>query len=125
MARMLNPKPMPGMTSEIDGTFAWSPSSQWTVGLMQGLRTSPGNWQATSTMGWPKSWSIELMSGAEAVAQGMFSRAMPKGELLENTRGIVAKVATGATGAFNASKELVAHIRDQRLGQPRRVGGEE
>ncbi|GAP53589.1 enoyl-Coa hydratase, partial [Arthrobacter sp. Hiyo6] len=29
---------------------------------------------------------------------------------------IVANVATGATGAFTASKELVAHIRDQRLG---------
>jgi 2-(1,2-epoxy-1,2-dihydrophenyl)acetyl-CoA isomerase len=28
----------------------------------------------------------------------------------------VSKVATGATGAFTASKELVAHIRDQRLG---------
>jgi enoyl-CoA hydratase/carnithine racemase len=41
---------------------------------------------------------------------------MPKGELLERTRGIVANVATGATGAFNASKDLVAHIRDQRLG---------
>ena len=25
-------------------------------------------------------------------------------------------MATGATGAFKASKELVAHIRDQRLG---------
>jgi 2-(1,2-epoxy-1,2-dihydrophenyl)acetyl-CoA isomerase len=35
---------------------------------------------------------------------------------VESTRGIVAKVATGATGSFNASKELVAHIRDQRLG---------
>ena len=56
------------------------------------------------------------MSGAEAVAQGLFSRAMPAAELLENTRAIVAGVATGATGAFRASKELVAHIRDQRLG---------
>jgi enoyl-CoA hydratase/carnithine racemase len=56
------------------------------------------------------------MSGAEAVAQGMFSRAMPADELLEKTRAIVARVALGATGAFTASKELVAHIRDQRLG---------
>ena len=61
-------------------------------------------------------YTAELISGAEAVAQGMFSRAMPADELLDNTRGIVSKVAAGATGAFKASKELVAHIRDQRLG---------
>jgi enoyl-CoA hydratase/carnithine racemase len=41
---------------------------------------------------------------------------MPAADLLEATRSIVATVATGATGAFRASKELVAHIRDQRLG---------
>jgi enoyl-CoA hydratase/carnithine racemase len=28
----------------------------------------------------------------------------------------VTGVASGATGAFNVSKELVAHIRDERLG---------
>ncbi len=31
---------------------------------------------------------------------------MPADELLENTRAIVAKAATGATSAFKASKEL-------------------
>jgi len=41
---------------------------------------------------------------------------MPADVLLEETRAIVERVAVGATGAFNASKELVAHIRDQRLG---------
>jgi len=61
-------------------------------------------------------YTAELISGAEAVAQGMFSRAMPADELLPGTREIVSKVASGATGAFTASKELVAHIRDQRLG---------
>jgi len=61
-------------------------------------------------------YTAELMSGAEAVARGMFSRAMPADELLPSTREIVSKVASGATGAFNASKELVGHIRDQRLG---------
>ncbi|MET3175492.1 UNVERIFIED_ORG: enoyl-CoA hydratase/carnithine racemase [Arthrobacter sp. UYCu721] len=61
-------------------------------------------------------YTAELMSGAEAVSRGMFSRAMPAEDLLETTRGIVERVATGATGAFTASKELVAHIRDQRLG---------
>jgi 2-(1,2-epoxy-1,2-dihydrophenyl)acetyl-CoA isomerase len=28
----------------------------------------------------------------------------------------VSRVSVGATGAFNSSKELVAHFRDQRLG---------
>ncbi|MBT2538259.1 enoyl-CoA hydratase/isomerase family protein [Arthrobacter sp. ISL-69] len=81
---------------------------------------SGGHWYFTERLGMHRTldliYTAELMTGAEAVAQGMFSRAMPKGELLENTRGIVAKVATGATGAFNASKDLVAQIRDQRLG---------
>ena len=81
---------------------------------------SGGHWYFTERLGMHRTldliYTAELMSGAEAVAQGLFSRAMPADELLENTRGIVAKVATGATGAFNASKELVAHLRDQRLG---------
>lgn len=81
---------------------------------------SGGHWYFTERLGMHRTldliYTAELMSGAEAVAQGLFSRAMPAEELLENTRSIVAKVATGATGAFNASKELVAHIRDQRLG---------
>ncbi|MET3175486.1 UNVERIFIED_ORG: 2-(1,2-epoxy-1,2-dihydrophenyl)acetyl-CoA isomerase [Arthrobacter sp. UYCu721] len=81
---------------------------------------SGGHWYFTERLGMHRTldliYTAELMSGTEAVAQGMFSRAMPADELLDNTRGIVAKVAAGATGAFTASKELVAHIRDQRLG---------
>ncbi|MCX6498922.1 MAG: enoyl-CoA hydratase/isomerase family protein [Arthrobacter sp.] len=81
---------------------------------------SGGHWYFTERLGMHRTldliYTAELMSGTEAVAQGLFSRAMPAEELLATTRGIVAKVATGATGAFNASKELVAHIRDQRLG---------
>lgn len=81
---------------------------------------SGGHWYFTERMGMHRTldliYTAELISGAQAVAQGMFSRAMPKDELLETTRGIVAKTAVGATGAFAASKELVAHIRDQRLG---------
>ena len=81
---------------------------------------SGGHWYFTERLGMHRTldliYTAELMSGTEAVAQGMFSRAMPKGELLENTRQIVRGVASGATGAFHASKELVAHIRDQRLG---------
>ena len=81
---------------------------------------SGGHWYFTERLGMHRTldliYTAELMSGADAVAQGMFSRAMPAADLLENTRAIVAKAATGATSAFTASKDLVAHIRDQRLG---------
>jgi 2-(1,2-epoxy-1,2-dihydrophenyl)acetyl-CoA isomerase len=81
---------------------------------------SGGHWYFTERLGMHRTldliYTAELMSGAEAVAQGMFSRAMPADGLLDTTRAIVSRVATGATGAFTASKELVAHIRDQRLG---------
>lgn len=81
---------------------------------------SGGHWYFTERLGMHRTldliYTAELMSGADAVAQGMFSRAMPKAELLESTRRIVAGVASGATGAFNVSKDLVAHIRDERLG---------
>jgi enoyl-CoA hydratase/carnithine racemase len=81
---------------------------------------SGGHWYFTERLGMHRTldliYTAELMSGAEAVAQGLFSRAMPADELLDKTRGIVERVAAGATGAFTASKELVAHIRDQRLG---------
>ncbi|MEE2524684.1 enoyl-CoA hydratase/isomerase family protein [Pseudarthrobacter sp. J75] len=81
---------------------------------------SGGHWYFTERLGMHRTldliYTAELMSGAEAVARGMFSRALPAEELLETTRGIVASVAVGATGAFKASKDLVARIRDQRLG---------
>lgn len=81
---------------------------------------SGGHWYFTERLGMHRTldliYTAELMSGTEAVAQGMFSRAMPADTLLDSTREIVARVASGATQAFTASKELVAHIRDQRLG---------
>jgi 2-(1,2-epoxy-1,2-dihydrophenyl)acetyl-CoA isomerase len=81
---------------------------------------SGGHWLFTERLGAHRTldliYTAELMSGEEAVKAGLFSRAMPADELLETTRGIVGKVAQGATGAFRASKELVANIRDQRLG---------
>ncbi|MCF3137991.1 MULTISPECIES: enoyl-CoA hydratase/isomerase family protein [Micrococcaceae] len=81
---------------------------------------SGGHWYFTERLGMHRTldliYTADLISGAEAVAQGMFSRAMPADVLLEETRAIVSRVASGATQAFNASKELVAHIRDQRLG---------
>ncbi len=61
-------------------------------------------------------YTAELMSGAEAVASGLFSRALPDDEVLEFTRSKVAKVATGATAAFLASRALVASLRDERIG---------
>ena len=81
---------------------------------------SGGHWYFTERLGMHRTldliYTADLISGAEAVAQGMFSRVMPDDALLEATRIIVERVAAGATGAFTASKELVAHIRDERLG---------
>lgn len=61
-------------------------------------------------------YTAELMSGAEAVARGLFSRVVPEAEVLEFTRERVARVARGATGAFLASKQLVHRLRDDRVG---------
>ena len=61
-------------------------------------------------------YTAELMSGAEAVASGLFSRAVPAEELLEFTRERAARAAQGATQAFLASKKLVAAVRDDRVG---------
>ncbi|MFC8799010.1 enoyl-CoA hydratase/isomerase family protein [Promicromonospora sp. NPDC057138] len=60
-------------------------------------------------------YTAELMSGSEAVASGLFSRAVPRDELLSFTRTRVEKVAQGATSAFLASKRLVAELRDDRV----------
>ena len=81
---------------------------------------SGGHWYFTERLGMHRTLDLiytgDLMSGAEAVRAGLFSRAFPADELLERTREVVAPVAEGATGAFLASKELVAQIRDRRLG---------
>jgi enoyl-CoA hydratase/carnithine racemase len=81
---------------------------------------SGGHWLFTERLGAHRTldliYTAELMSGAEAVRSGLFSRSMPAADLLEATRAATAKAATGATGAFRASKQLVAEIRDRRLG---------
>lgn len=81
---------------------------------------SGGHWLFTERLGAHRTldliYTSELMSGSAAVASGLFSRAMPAEELLDFTRAAVAKVAAGPTQAFTASKNLVAAIRDQRLG---------
>lgn len=56
-----------------------------------------------------------LMSGAEAVAAGLFSRVFPDDEVRQATQDAAAAAARGATRAFLASKELVRRIRDERL----------
>ena len=56
-----------------------------------------------------------LMTGAEAVASGLFSRAFSDDDLAQVTEDAAAAAAHGATQAFLASKQLVARIRDERL----------
>ena len=60
--------------------------------------------------------TADMMTGSEAVAAGLFSRALPAEELLEFTRGKARKAAQGATRAFLTSRALVQDIRDKRLG---------
>ncbi|TFD53340.1 enoyl-CoA hydratase/isomerase family protein [Cryobacterium frigoriphilum] len=61
-------------------------------------------------------YSGRLMSGAEAVAGGLFSQVFPADDLADAVAAAAAKAASGATQAFLASKELVRALRDERLG---------
>nr|WP_315266544.1 enoyl-CoA hydratase-related protein [Microbacterium lemovicicum] len=56
-----------------------------------------------------------LMTGAEAVQSGLFSRVLAADEVLPALQDAAARAATGPTSAFLASKRLVARIRDERL----------
>ncbi|UNK69976.1 enoyl-CoA hydratase-related protein [Microbacterium sp. H1-D42] len=56
-----------------------------------------------------------LMSGAEAVASGLFSRVFPDDEVRQATEDAATTASRGATAAFLASKQLIARIRDERL----------
>lgn len=58
----------------------------------------------------------DLISGAEAVRAGLFSRAVPAEELLGFTRGVAQRAAHGATQAFLTSRALVQDIRDNGTG---------
>lgn len=57
----------------------------------------------------------ELLSGADAVGAGLFSRSVPAGEVLAFTRERAARVAAGPTQAFLASKRLIDRLRDEAL----------
>ncbi|WP_312396304.1 enoyl-CoA hydratase/isomerase family protein [Kocuria sp.] len=61
-------------------------------------------------------YTAEMMKGAEAVAAGLFSRAVPAEDLLDFTVQRVSKAAAGATQAYVASKKLVAQVRDAKVG---------
>lgn len=61
-------------------------------------------------------YSGRLMSGAEAVAGGLFSQVFPAAELTEAVAQAATRAASGATQAFLASKALVQSLRDERLG---------
>lgn len=58
----------------------------------------------------------ELMTGADAVRAGLFSRSMPADELLEFGRAKAAAIAAGPTQAFLASKEIVNSQRGGSVG---------
>jgi 2-(1,2-epoxy-1,2-dihydrophenyl)acetyl-CoA isomerase len=58
----------------------------------------------------------DLMTGSEAVAAGLFSRALPAADVLDFTRAKAAAAATGATASFLASKRMIARLRDERIG---------
>lgn len=81
---------------------------------------SGGHWLFTERLGPHRALDLmytgDLMSGAEAVAGGLFSRAVPAGELLTLTRAKAARAAGGPLQALVASKQLVGRIRDERLG---------
>lgn len=61
-------------------------------------------------------YTAELMSGADAVVSGLFSRAVPRDELTEFTRERARRAALGPTQAFLASKQVIARLRDERIG---------
>ena len=61
-------------------------------------------------------YSGRLMSGAEAVALGLFSQSFPDDEVLAATRAAAAHAAAGPTLAYLASKEIIRGLRDERMG---------
>lgn len=81
---------------------------------------SGGHWFFVQRLGAQRTldliYTAELMSGAEAVAAGLFSRAKPAEELIDFTRAAAVKAATGPSQAFAASKKLVAQIVAGPLG---------
>jgi enoyl-CoA hydratase/carnithine racemase len=80
---------------------------------------SGGHWLLVSRLGPHRAldliYSGRLISGAEAVAGGLFSRALPAGEVRPAVEAAAAAAANGATQAYLASKRIVAGLRDGSL----------
>ncbi|MGO4300909.1 enoyl-CoA hydratase/isomerase family protein [Leifsonia sp. RAF41] len=80
---------------------------------------SGGHWLLVSRLGPQRAldliFSGRLLSGTEAVAGGLFSRALPSSEVREAVDAAAAAAASGATEAFLASKRIVAGLRDGTL----------
>jgi 2-(1,2-epoxy-1,2-dihydrophenyl)acetyl-CoA isomerase len=89
---------------------------------------SGGHWLFTERLGPHRALDLmytgDLMSGAEAVAGGLFSRAVPAADLLDFTRSKAMRAASGPLQAFVSSKQLVGRIRDERLGLWDAIRGE-
>jgi enoyl-CoA hydratase/carnithine racemase len=56
-----------------------------------------------------------LMTGAEAVDAGLFSRVLPADDVVAATIEAAQRAAGGPTAAYLASKQLIAKLRDERL----------
>ncbi|WP_431218581.1 enoyl-CoA hydratase/isomerase family protein [Leifsonia xyli] len=80
---------------------------------------SGGHWLLVSRLGPHRAldliYSGRLLSGAEAVAGGLFSRVLPAASLQDEVDAAATAAASGATQAFVASKRIVAGLRDGSL----------
>ncbi|WP_426624982.1 enoyl-CoA hydratase/isomerase family protein [Leifsonia sp. McL0607] len=80
---------------------------------------SGGHWLLVSRLGPHRAldliYSGRLISGAEAVAGGLFSRALPADQVESTVEEAAASAARGATQAFLASKRIVAGLDDGSL----------
>lgn len=61
-------------------------------------------------------YSGAMLSGADAVRAGLFSRALPAAELDAAVEAAASFAAAGPTAALVASKRIIASLRDERLG---------
>ena len=77
------------------------------------------NWLLVSRLGPHRAldliYSGRLLSGAEAVAGGLFSRSLPADGLRDEVDAAARAAASGPTQAFLASKRIVSGLRDGSL----------
>ncbi|GAA1346794.1 enoyl-CoA hydratase/isomerase family protein [Falsarthrobacter nasiphocae] len=79
-----------------------------------------GHWLFNDRMGYQRTMDLiltgEFFSGADAVAAGLFSRAVPAEDLERFAREKAEAVAAGPALAFQASKRVLGEIRAKSLG---------